>query len=141
MPYAADASRLRPGSIVKVESPTSSSGKVTYPHFFVVLYVPEPVRVGARIPLVGISSRIGAESADPSLHVAMKWSNRKGGDPETGLSKPSFACVDFAHFLTIKAGEEFDFEVDAEYRSKFVKADKMQTIIALANAWARGLGR
>lgn len=72
MAYIADATQLEPGSIVKVEKPLSSAAKPTYPHFFVVLSVPDPLSVGDLISLAGISSRIDPKSADPAKHVAMK---------------------------------------------------------------------
>lgn len=137
MAYLADASRLKPGSIVKVEKPLSSSKRPTYPHFFIVLNVPEPLGEGALIPLAGISSRISPGSFDPAIHVPMKWLNRKGGDPETGFSTPCHACMDFTHVLDVEAGATFAFEVAAEYRGRFIRADKLHTVVATMNAWIR----
>ena len=99
MSYRADATQLEAGSIVKIEKPANSSGKPTYPHFFIVLTVPEPLEIGDRIPLAGISSRIDSTSSDPAKHVAMKWLGRRGGDPETGLETRCYACVDFTHVI------------------------------------------
>lgn len=137
MAYITDATSLSPGSIVKVEKPLSASRRPTYPHFFIVLAVPEPLHVDEVIPLVGISSRINPISADPSMHVAMKWLNRKGGDPETGFTKPCYACMDFTHQLCVYAGKTFSLEVEAENQEKFVRADKLKTVVATMNAWMR----
>jgi len=137
LPYKADATQLEPGSIIKVESPSSSSGKPTYPHFFIVLAVPDPMRLGELIPLVGITSRIDPRSADPAKHIAMKWLDRTGGDPETGFDKRCYACVDFTHILTVYSGTSFEFEVAAENKKKFIRADKLQTVVATINAWGR----
>jgi hypothetical protein len=133
--YFADATQLQPGSIVRVEMSLSSSGKPTYPHFFIVLDVPDLVQSGSIIPLIGISSRIESKSADPAKHVSMKWLNRKGGDPETGFDKPCHACMDFTHILTIYKGNIFHLEVAAEYQWKFIKADKLRTVVATMNNW------
>jgi hypothetical protein len=135
--YAADATELEPGSIVKVEKPLGSSGKPTYPHFFIVLSIPSPVDVGSRIPLVGVSSRIDPGGVDPAKHVLMKWLNRRGGDPETGFSSHCYACMDFTHILEVYEGPTFKLEVAAEHRGKFIRADRLQTVVAAMNAWAR----
>jgi hypothetical protein len=137
IPYIADATQLEAGSIIGIERPLSSAGKPTYPHLFVVLTIPDPLIIGVGIPLVGISSRINPKSADPARHVAMKWLARKGGDPETGLDRPCYACVDFMHGLHVYSGTTFDLEVAAAHAGKFVRQDKLQTIVAAANAWAR----
>ncbi len=50
MSYRADAIQLEAGSIVKVAKPANSSGKPTYPHFFIVLAVPAPLKIGDLIP-------------------------------------------------------------------------------------------
>ena len=137
MAYIADARRLQAGSIVKVEKPLSSSGKPTYPHFFIVLSIPDNLLPGELIPLVGISSRIDSKSTDPAKHVAMKWLNRKGGDPETGFDLPCHACMDFTHVLEIYEGTHFPTEVAADHSGKFIRAEKLQTVVATMNAWAR----
>lgn len=133
MEYRSDATRLEPGSIVKVERPLSSSGGPTHPHFFVVLFTPDLVQVGDLIPLAGISSTI--TSADPRRHVIMKW--RRGGDPDTGFDRPCYACVDFMHVLKVTKGLLFNLEVAASNQGRFVSAEKLQTIVALRNAWAK----
>ena len=137
MPYIADATRLTPGTIVKIEHPLSSSGKPTYPHFFIVLSVPDQPKPGDVIWLIGVSSRIAPNHADPARHVAMKWLARKGGDPETGFDKPCHARADFLHRLTVTAGSRFPVEVEAEHRGKFIRADKLQAVVATVNAWNR----
>jgi hypothetical protein len=137
LPYQADATQLEPGSIVKIEKPSSSSGKPTYPHFFIVLAISDRIGIGELIPLVGISSRIDPRSADPAKHVAMKWLDRKRGDPETGFDKPCYACVDFTHALAVYAGNIFDLEVAAEHKRKFIRADKLQAVVATMNAWIK----
>ena len=135
MAYIADARRLQPGSIVKVEKPLSSSGKPTYPHFFIVLSVPNEINPGMLIPLVGISSRIDSNSAAPAKHVVMKWLGRRGGDPETGFISLCHACMDFTHILEVYAGSQFPVEVAAEHSGKFIRADKLQTVVATMNKW------
>jgi hypothetical protein len=137
LPYSADATRLSPGSIVKIEQPLSSSGKPTYPHFFIVLDIPDQPKPGDVIRLVGISSRIAPDDVDPARHVVMKWLARKGGDPDTGFDKPCHACADFPHRLIVVAGNHFAAEVAAEHRGKFVRADKLQAVVATVNAWNR----
>jgi hypothetical protein len=133
--YRAEATKLEAGSIVKVEKPLSSTGHTTHPHYFVVLNVPDGVRPGDLIPLLGITSTI--TNADPRRHVPMKWLGRRGGDPDTGFDRPCYACVDFMHVLEVRRGEVFPLEVAAEYEGRFVSAEKLQTIVALKNAWAR----
>jgi hypothetical protein len=135
--YRADATQIEAGSIVKIEKPANSSGKPTYPHFFIVLTVPEPLKIGDLIPLVGISSRIDSTSSDPAKHVAMKWLGRRGGDPETGLETRCYACVDFTHVLEVYSGSQFPLEVAAEHRGKYIRADKLQALVATMNAWTR----
>ena len=137
MAHVADAIELAPGSIVKVEKPLSSAGTLTYPHFFIVLSVPDRLSPGDVIPLVGISSRIDPQSADPQKHVLMKWLNRRGGDPETGFSTRCYACMDFTHLLEVYAGDTFPLEVAAEHKSKFIRADKLQRVVGTMNAWTR----
>ena len=120
-----------------VEKPLGSSGKPTYPHHFIVLSVPDPVKPGELIPLVGISSRIDPKSKDPAKHVAMKWLNRKGGDPETGFAKLCYACMDFTHVLEVYRGNSFSAEVAAEHTGHFIRADKLQAVVVTMNAWLR----
>lgn len=99
--------------------------------------MPRPLRPGHTIPLVGIISRVSANLVNPAKHVAMKWLNRKGGDPETGFDKPCYASVDFTHILTARAGDLHPIEVDAEHSEKFIRSDKLQTVVAMVNAWNR----
>ena len=139
MAFECDASALRPGSIVLIEKPLSSSGRPTYPHYFVVMHVPEPLNVGDRVPCLGITSRVPDEAFDPEQHVSMRWLNRKSGDPATGLSKPSVATVNFRHTLTVKAGRVHRLEVDARHEGKYIKADHFHALTALANAYNRKL--
>jgi len=106
-----------------------------------VLTIPEPVKVGDLIPLVGLSSRIDSKSSDPAKHIAMKWLARRGGDPETGLDTRCYACVDFTHVLEVYNGNDFPLEVAAEYRGKFIRAEKLQAVVATMNAWTRDKGR
>jgi len=135
--YIANASRLRAGSIIKLESPLSSTGKPTYPHFFVVVWIPVLPKPGDSIRLVGVSSSIPPYSIDPARHVAMKWLGRRGGDPETGFTRPCHACVDFTQKLTVYEGKTYQAEVAAEYLGRFVRAEKLQTIVATLNAQVR----
>jgi hypothetical protein len=118
-----------------VEKPLSSTGRATHPHYFVVLGVPDRLRPGDLIPLLGITSRI--LNADPRRHVLMKWLGRRGGDPDTGFDRPCYACVDFMHVLEVQNGTTFPLEVAALYEGRFISAEKLQTIVALKNAWAR----
>jgi hypothetical protein len=133
--YRCDAAKLEPGSIVKVEKPLSSTGRTTHPHYFVVLQTPEMPKAGDLIPLLGISSTLTA--TDPQRHVAMKWLRRRGGDPDTGFDRPSFACVDFMHVLEVRKGTDFPLEVTASFQGKFISVEKLQAVIALKNAWSR----
>jgi len=137
LPYIADASSLEAGSIVKIEKPFSSSGKPTYPHFFIVPAVAEPLEYGQSILLVGISSRIDPGEADPAKHVAMKWLNRRGGDPETGFVSPCYACMDFTHELEVYRGRVFELEVAADFRGRFIRAEKLRTVVSTLNAWVQ----
>lgn len=137
MAYIADALGLRAGSIIKLESPLSSTGKPTYPHFFVVVWIPVMAKPGDAIRLVGVSSGIPPDSVDPARHVAMKWLGRRGGDPETGFTRPCHTCVDFSQRITVYAGTTYPAEVAAEHLGRFVRAEKFQTIVATLNAWIR----
>lgn len=139
MAFACDASKLRPGDVVLVEKPAGSSGQTTYPHFFIVLSVPEPLKVGDAIPCVGITSRVSSESFDPERHVRMRWLGRKGGDPATGLDRPSVADITFRHILSVKAGTAQPLEAEAEHRGKYIKADHFQALVAAINAYNRKL--
>ena len=49
----------------------------------------------------------------------------------------SFFGAEFTHVLQVYAGEQFALEVSAEFRGRFVRADKLQTIAAAYNAWMR----
>ena len=137
MAYLVGAQRITPGAIVKIERPLSSSGKPTTPHFFVVLTGPEQPNEGDFFFLMGVSSRIDPKSADPARHVSMKWLNRKGGDPETGFTKPCFACADFTHVLPVRSGKTYKVEVEAEYAGKYISPDKLQALVAVMNAYNR----
>jgi hypothetical protein len=136
--YVADVTKLRAGSIVKVQAPLSSSGKPTYPHFFIVLSIPESPKVGDLIRVAGVTSRISPSSAKPDRHVAMRWLNRRGGDPQTGFNVPCYACADFLNRLPIYAGASFALEVAAEDEGRFIRDDKLQTLVAMVNALTRG---
>ena len=137
MAYIADASLLRPGSIVRVEHPLSSSGRPTYPHDFIVVLIPRPLQVGSRIPLVGVSKIIDPSTADPAKHVEMKWLNRRGGDPDTGFTIRCHACMDFKHVLDVYRGTQYPLEVKAEFNRRFIRADRLQTVVATLNGWTR----
>lgn len=95
------------------------------------------MRIGDLIPLVGVSSRIDPERADPTKHLMMKWLARRGGDPETGFNTLCYACMDFTHMLEIYSGDHFPLEVAAEDRGKFIRAGKLQVVVATMNAWTR----
>jgi hypothetical protein len=69
--------QLEVGSIVRIEKPTNSSGKPTSPHFFIVLTVPEPLKFGDLIPLVGISSRAYAASKSTPGTVTIVSANNR----------------------------------------------------------------
>ena len=49
MAFGCDATVLVAGDIVRIESPLSSSGRQTYAHDFIVLFVPDDLKVGDRI--------------------------------------------------------------------------------------------
>ena len=136
MGYVADASKLKPGSVVKVEKPQSSTGTATHPHFFIVLHMPERPQTGDCLLLVGVSSTIASDVLDPARHIAMKWHAGRSGDSETGFFKPCYACVEFTHVLEVREGEEFALEVNAEFQKKFIRAEKLRTLVAAVNAWA-----
>ena len=99
--------------------------------------MPDKLASGAIIPLAGVSSRINPDSTDPAKHVAMKWLNRRTGDPETGFTSPCYVCVDFTHVLHVYKGQHFPLEVAAEHSRKFIRADKLQAVVATMNAWMR----
>ena len=135
MEYIADATGLAAGSIVKLEKPLNSTGNPTHPHFFIVVLIPDNVKPGDFIRLVGVSSSIPPASVDPARHIAMKWMGRAGGNPETGFSRPCHACVDFPQRIEVYQGIRFSKEVAAHHQGHFIRADKLQTIIATINAW------
>src|SRR5215469_12885932 len=107
MAFICDASELAAGDIILIEKPVDPSGRATYAHFFVVMHVPGPLKVGDRIPCIGITSRLPEEQFDPELHLKLPWLNRRGGHPSTGLSKPSVAKVAFRHSLVVEAGKDY----------------------------------
>ena len=137
MPYICDATSITPGDIVRVEKPLGPSGRPTYAHLFVVMAVPDPLKSGDVLPCLGISSRTPAEAIDPEQHVSLRWMDRRGGHPATGLTRPSIAKVTFQHRLTVRAGRQFALEVDAECGGKYLPADHFQALVALANAYYR----
>ena len=139
MAFICDASKLRPGDIVLIEKPQAPSGQPTHPHFFVIMNVPDSLKVGDQIPCLGITSKTSTEAFDPEQHVHMRWLARRGGDPSTGLSKPSVAKVTFQHTLVVKRGSSNRLEVDGEHRGKYVKADHFQAITAVLNSFNRKL--
>ena len=67
----------------------------------------------------------------------MKWLGRRGGDPETGFDRPCYACVDFTQKIQVFAGSRFAVEVAAVHEGRFVRAEKLQTIVAILNDWLR----
>jgi len=103
------------------------------------MHIPSPIKVGDKIRCVGITSRTPSDAFDPETQVKMRWIDRKGGDPATGLTKPSVAKVTFIYTLTVYSGERFPIEVAAETRGKFVRADHFQALLAIQNAYARKL--
>lgn len=48
-----------------------------------------------------------------------------------------YACADFTHLLEVQRGKVFPLEVAVDYRGKFIRADKLQTLVAVVNAWVR----
>jgi hypothetical protein len=130
---------VRAGDIVLIEKPQAPSGRTTYPHFFIKVHVPDSLKAGDHISCLGITSRTPTEAFDPEQHVQMRWLGRKGGDPSTGLSKPSIAKVTFQHTLIVKRGAANRLEVDAEHRGKYVRADHFQTLTAVLNSYNRKL--
>ena len=139
MAYACDAEKLAPGDIVLVEKPLGPSGQPTYPHFFVVMSVPRPLKAGDRIPCIGITSRTAEEAFNAEEHFKLPWMNRRGGHPSTGLDRPSIAKVIFRHTLIVEAGHTFPLEVPAQSRGKFIKAADLQAITARVHAHSRKL--
>ena len=136
MPYACDATLIAPGDVVRVEKPAKSSGGTTYPHDFVVLFVPEAIKVGDEVPCLGVTSRI---AYDPERHVEMRWAGRRGGHPDTGFSKPCRTDVTFRHVLVVQQGPTFPLELAAEFNGRFVREDHYQAVVALLNAYNRKL--
>jgi len=134
-----DARTLVPGDLVLIQTPDDPTGKPTYPHFFVVMFVPEPVKLGDHIPCLGVTSRMSDEQFDPEQRLRLPWLNRKGGHPSTGLDKPSVAKVTFRHTLTVEAGQDFPLEVAAQHRGKFIPFRDFQSLTAIANAYNRKL--
>ncbi len=45
--------------------------------------------------------------------------------------------MDFTHVLDVYKGHVFPVEVAAEFKNKFIRADKLQTVVAAMNAYAR----
>ena len=133
MSWSADATLLRPGCIVQIQNPRSSTGHPTHPHFFIVVRRPRPLKIGDYIRLIGVSSSIPLGRIDFRRHVPMKWLARPGGDPETGFTRRCHATVDFTHVLEVKMGEHFTLEVEAKYNGKFIRSDKLHTITAAYN--------
>jgi hypothetical protein len=134
MPFECDAEGLRVGAIVLIESPLSSAGTPTYPHYFVVVHVPQRLVAGSRIGCVGVSSRISDAAFDPELHVPMRWMDRKNGHPETGFSKPCHAVIAYPQALEVTEGEDGSLVVAAKHDRKFVRADHLQAIMSLSAA-------
>ena len=102
----ADPDQIHPGDIVWLDAshltPTRGAGH-TWPHLAVCLYhysgrspLPELILSGTVFQFVCISSITRARPFDPTRQVRLDHT-----DPNTGLTGPSAACVDFAPSVAV----------------------------------------
>src|SRR2546428_2004074 len=102
----ADPARIHPGDIVSLDAvhltPTRGGGH-TWPHLAICLYhyhnkspLPDLILSGTIFQFVCISSITRNRPLDPMLQVRLDHT-----DPNTGLTGPSAACVDFAPSVVV----------------------------------------
>lgn len=134
--WRTDATLIQPGAIVKLRSPPDSKGRVTGDHWFVVISPANEIRAGAVLTAIAISSSLRPNQIDPKRHYPLPYRATRTGHPDTGLYKPSWACVDWAHGIEVFEGDEFDLEIRAQFDYHLVGPADLASLIALRDAWA-----
>jgi hypothetical protein len=105
-PVGADPDSIHPGDIVWLDAshltPTRGAGR-TWPHLAICLYhyngrspLPDLILSGTVFQFVCISSITRSRPFDPTRQVRLDHT-----DPNTGLTGPSAACVDFAPSVVV----------------------------------------
>ena len=133
--WRTDATLLQPGAIVKLRQPPDSKGRATADHWFVVISPTAGLKAGDILTAVAISSSLRPEQLDPDRHYPLRHRAGPAGHPDTGLHKPSWACIDWAHGIEVLEGDEFDLEVSAQFDYRFIGAADLRALIALRDAW------
>ena len=130
-----DATLIQPGAIVKLRKPADSSGRAAADHWFVVISPASEIKVGGVLTAVAITSALRPEQVDPERHYPLQHRPGSRGHPETGLYKPSWACVDWAHGIEVFEGDEFDLEVRAQFDFHFIGPTDLRRLISMRDAW------
>jgi hypothetical protein len=144
----ADPEQIHPGDIVWLDSrhltPTRGTGH-TWPHLAVCVYhyhskavLPDLILSGTIFQFVCISSITRNRPFDPRRQVRLDHT-----DPNTGLTAPSAACVDFAPSVVVTvAGNQLVLEGVRRLSTPVVRrvsdSPTLQAIQALFNAYWSG---
>jgi hypothetical protein len=94
--WRADLSLCPPGSIVLLRNPPDSTGKkATHDHWVILIGPQSEYRSNGRLLAIAVSSSILPGDVDPRFHIQMPFREQRGGHPDTGFTKPCYACINW----------------------------------------------
>jgi hypothetical protein len=150
--HLADPNLIQPGDIVWLDAkhltPTRGRGGHTWPHNAICLYhyyqnaaLRDLIVSGTVFQFVCISSITKNHPLDPTTQVRLDHT-----DPNTGLTRPSAACVDFApNVLVTVEGQRHVLEGVGRLTNPVVQripaTPYLQKILALFNAYWAGVAK
>lgn len=148
---AADPEQIHPGDIVWLDArhltPSRTTGHI-WPHLAVCLYhyhnkavLPDLILSGTIFQFVCISSITRSRPFDPGRQVRLDHT-----DPNTGLTSPSAACVDFAPSIVVTvSGDHLVLEgvrrLTTPVLHRVSDSPTLQAIQVLFNAYWSGVAR
>jgi hypothetical protein len=133
--WRTDATLVEPGAIVKIRKPRDSKNRPTHDHFFVIISPTTEIKLGGVLTAIAISSSLRKEDIDPEIHYPLPFRDRSGGHPDTGLTKESWACVNWVHSSPIIEGDEADLEIAAEFDYHFIGPADLKALISMRDVW------
>lgn len=136
LPFRDNAEKIVPGSIVNVANPLSSSGKVTGPHWFIIIQ--NPRRGDGSVLGIGCTSSFYSDSLNPKVHLAIPYAPH--GHPATGFRKPTVACADWAYPIRLtEDGIDFDWEIAADNREfRYLPLAELRKLVQMFEAIRKG---
>lgn len=116
--------------------PDSSGRKRTHDHWFVIVGPPSEYRKGGKLEAIAVSSSISPEQMDPRVHFQMPFRER-AGHPDTGFTKPCYACVNWTVEVPVLESDEIgvELEIDARDEGRFPSAPFFRELIARRDAY------